>query len=108
MRRCFLLSCLLLTMLTLASCATIRRDRCYLAETRYMRMRAIFQQTNSFQRVAQAMEDEQWARCEVNSFRYRLRKDLGLEDEQFNALMADLEPAHEQLDFYPGTVERVP
>lgn len=91
-----------------SSCATIRRDRCYLGETRYLGMKAIFEQTGSYQRVAQAMKDEQWADCEINSFRYRLRNDLGLAGKDFDALVAEIEPNSKQLDFNPGRVERVP
>ena len=93
---------------SLSSCAAIRRDRCYLAETRYLGMKAIFEQTGSYQRVAQAMNDEQWATCEINEFRYRLRKDLGLEGEEFRALVTEQEPPREELEFNPGRVEGVP
>ena len=91
-----------------SSCATVRRDRCYLGETRYLGMKAIFEQTGSYQRVAQAMKDEQWADCEINSFRYRLRNDLGLNGKDFDALVTEIEPDAKKLDFNPGRVERVP
>lgn len=105
-----ILACLILAAVAAgaSSCATIRRDRCYLAETRYLGMKRIFEQTGSYQRVAQAMKDEQWADCEINSFRYRLRNDLGLTGKDFDALVAEIEPDAEKLDFNPGRVERVP
>jgi hypothetical protein len=96
----------MLAILALGSgCATIRRDRCYLAETRYMAIRAIFEQTGSFQRAAQAMNDEGWAHCEINQFRYRLRKDLGLDEPEFQELFLGAEPNRKYLDFNPGRVE---
>jgi hypothetical protein len=48
-------------------CASKNPDRCYLTGTRYVAMRTIFEQTGSYQRVAQAMKDEGWAECEVRS-----------------------------------------
>lgn len=89
----------------LASCAAARRDRCYLPETRYMGMKFIFTETGSYQRAAQAMKDEQWATCEVNEFRRRLRADLGLQGPEFDELFEEHEPNRRQLDFNPGRVE---
>lgn len=88
------------------SCARYRRDRCYLAETRYMIAKDLFEQTGSYQRVAQAMDDEGWAHCEINQFRYRLRKDLKMDGEEYDALFATYEPNRESIDFNPGRVER--
>lgn len=96
---------LLLIVVAASSCARYRRDRCYLAETRYMAMKALYEQTGSYQRVAQTLQDEQWAHCEVNQFRYRLRKDLGLEGAEFDDLFASAEPSRRSLDFNPGRVE---
>lgn len=96
-----------LTLLT-SSCSWISRDRCYVEETRYMAMKAIFEQTGSYQRAAQAMKDDGWAHCEVNTFRYRLRKDLGLEGPEFDELYPALEPARGELDFNPGQVGKSP
>lgn len=87
-------------------CASWKRDRCYLAETRYMLMRDLFIETNSYQQVAQSMKADQWSRCEVNTFRYRLRKDLELEGEEFKQLTAELEPNRSEIEFHPGRVER--
>ncbi|MCC6546469.1 hypothetical protein IT570_04810 [Candidatus Sumerlaeota bacterium] len=98
----------LISACALSSCARVKRDRCYLEETRYMEMRAIFEQTSSYQRVAQAMKDEGWAHCEVNQFRYRLRKDLLLDEPEFDALFASEEPPRSELDFNPGRVEHLP
>ena len=105
----YLLLGLSLTLLagTTTSCAWYRRDRCYLEETRYMSVRAIFEQTGSYQRAAQAMEDEEWSHCEINQFRYRLRKDLELEGPEFEQLLATEEPIRGELDFNPGRVEHV-
>lgn len=89
----------------LTSCAIIQRDRCYLPETRYMAMKAIFTSTGSYQRVAQAMEDEGWARCEINTFRYRLRKDLGMDDPEYDILFRERTVDRKDLDFEPGRVE---
>ncbi len=89
-----------------SSCATFRRDRCYLAETRYMLMKSLFEQTGSYQRAAQAMNDEGWAHCEINQFRYRLRKDLLIDGPEYDALFPEYEPARAELDFNPGRVER--
>ncbi len=97
---------LLMTVAVLGtSCATIRRDRCFIAEQRYMAMRAIFEETGSYQRVAQAMNDEGWAHCEINQFRYRLRKDLGIEGEEYDELFVTYEPDHKTIDYNPGVVE---
>jgi hypothetical protein len=104
MRALLTLSVLLL-LATTVGCATVRRDRCYLAETRFIAMKSIFKQTGSYQRVAQAMNDEGWAHCEINQFRYRLRKDLALEESQFDELFETAEPNREMLDFNPGRVE---
>lgn len=103
--RLFPLATLIAIVALTGSCATIRRDRCYLAETRYMAMRAIFEQTGSYQRAAQAMNDEGWAHCEINQFRYRLRKDLGMDADDFDALFVTAEPNRKFLDFNPGRVE---
>lgn len=90
-----------------SSCAVVRRDRCYVSTPRYFAMRAIFESTGSYQRVAQAMDDEGWAHCEINHFRYRLRKDLGLDDPEFDYLFTEYEPSRKTLDFNPGRVEDV-
>lgn len=90
----------------LAGCAALKRDRCYLAETRYMAMRAIFEETGSYQRAAQAMDDAQWSHCEVNTFRYRLRKDLGLADREYDPLFVEREPSRKGLGYNPGRVEK--
>lgn len=71
-----------------------------------MAMKAIFEQTASYQRAAQAMKDEGWAHCEINQFRYRLRKDLNLLDAQYDTIFRDSEPPRDELDFNPGRVER--
>jgi len=89
-----------------AGCATKTPDRCYLTGTRYVAMRTIFEQTGSYQRAAQAMKDEGWAQCEINAFRYRLRKDLNLETEEFRQLLDTAEPPAGTLDFNPGSVEK--
>lgn len=89
-----------------SSCAIVRRDRCYLAETRYLAMRAIFESTGSYQRVAQAMDDEQWSHCEINTFRYRLRKDLMMDSKEYDILFQEYEPSRQRLDVNPGRVER--
>lgn len=91
--------------LFMAGCATIRRDQCFIHQYRYEAMKSLFLQTGSYQRVAQAMADEGWARCEVNSFRLMLRKDLGLEGEEYQALFRDLEPGDGELDYHPGFVQ---
>lgn len=96
---------LVVGMLTGTGCATVRRDRCYLAETRYLAIKAIFEQTGSYQRAAQAMNDEGWSHCEINQFRYRLRKDLEMDDEEFREVFGASEPNREYLDFNPGRVE---
>lgn len=70
-----------------------------------MSMKALFEQTGSYQRVAQTLNDEGWAHCEINQFRYRLRKDLGLEDPEFDDLFVVAEPPRGALDFNPGRVE---
>lgn len=103
MKRCTVILILMLVLHT--GCATIRRDRCYLAETRYLVMRALFESTGSYQRVAQAMQDEGWSHCEVNTFRYRLRKDLQMDGPDFDALFVEVEPVRSSLDFNPGRVE---
>lgn len=89
----------------IAGCAMIRRDQCYVHQYRYDAMKSLFIQTGSYQRVGQAMADEGWARCEVNAFRHMLRKDLGLEGEEYNALFDEMEPSRAELDFHPGHVE---
>lgn len=106
MRRFALLLLLVLLPVLTASCAILRRDRCYLAETRYIAMRNVFEQTGSYQRVAQAMDDEQWATCEINQFRYRLRKDLGMAQPEYDRLFFELEPAEPATEFEPGRVEK--
>ncbi|MCC5875067.1 MAG: hypothetical protein JJU11_02500 [Candidatus Sumerlaeia bacterium] len=90
--------------LYMVGCATIRRDQCFIHQYRYDAMKSLFLQTGSYQRVAQAMADEGGARCEVNSFRQMLRKDLGLEGEEYRALFRDLEPGDGELDYHPGYV----
>lgn len=85
-------------------CALWRRDRCYLHQWRYDSMKAVFEETGSYQRVAQAMADEGWARCEVNTFRYSLRKDLGLEGPEYDELFETEEPEPRSLDFHPGYI----
>ncbi|CAN5453521.1 hypothetical protein BH09SUM1_BH09SUM1_06620 [soil metagenome] len=99
-------SLLLAAALLLGGCATVKRDRCYLPENRYIAMKAIFEQTGSYQRAAQAMEDEEWSHCEINTFRYRLRQDLHMDDPQFDSLFLDTEPSHKGLGVNPGRVER--
>lgn len=99
---------LLIAILFASACASVKRDRCFLPETEYLRMRTIFDTTGSYQRVAQAMEDDQWSHCEVNSFRYRLRKDLGLEAPEYDDLFVQYEPSRQGIDYNPGRVERVP
>ena len=90
-----------------SSCASVKRDRCYLAETRYMTIKQVFEQTGSYQRAAQAMEDSGWSHCEKNSFRLRLREDFDMNDKQFDAVFAEMEPERRKLDFNPGRVEKV-
>jgi hypothetical protein len=68
-------------------------------------MRAIFEETGSYQRVVQAMADEGWHRCEINTFRYQLRKDLELEGPEYDELFVELEPYKGEIDFHPGWVE---
>ena len=104
-RSSLFLGVILLLAIAVASCAAFRRDRCYLAETRYMAMKSLFEQTGSYQRVAQALNDEDWAHCEINQFRYRLRKDLGLEGPEYDELFVEAEPPRGALDFNPGRVE---
>jgi hypothetical protein len=94
--------------LTLTGCVAVKRDRCYLAETRYIPMRQLFEETGSYQRVAQALNDEGWAHCEINSFRYRLREELQMEGEEFDELFITAEPNRRFLDFNPGRVEAIP
>jgi len=66
--------------LLLAACAGWEGDRCYVPVDRYAAMKELFVATGSMQRVEDAMEDENWAACERNQFRYLLRKDLYLDD----------------------------
>lgn len=103
---------LLLTIIifgALTSCASIRRDRCYLSETRYLQMKQVFETTGSYQRAAQAMNNWGWAHCEINQFRYRLRKDLELDAPEYDFLFdGNYEPSRNDLDFNPGRVEKVP
>ncbi len=106
MRKSYLsLALLFSAMMILSSCATYRNDRCYMAEVQYIAMRELFEETGSYQRVGQAMKDAAWAHCEINQFRYRLRKELGLDDSQYDVLFVMEEPNRNQLDFNPGRVE---
>lgn len=54
-------------------------DRCYLPMARYQPLKEIFQETGSMQQVEEIMEEEKWAQCERNQFRYYLTRDLYLE-----------------------------
>lgn len=96
------LTILLCAISLLGGCALWRRDRCYLHQSRYDSMKALFEETGSYQRVAQAMKDEGWARCEVNTLRYSLRKDLGLEGPGYDELFETEEPDPRALGFAPG------
>ncbi|MCC7392971.1 hypothetical protein IT571_11515 [Candidatus Sumerlaeota bacterium] len=108
MRPCTLLAVSLTIILVASSCARFKRDRCYVEETRYMEMKAIFEQTGSYQRMAQAMKDQGWAHCEINQARYRLRKDLELDDAEAEVIFNEQEPSRSGLDFNPGRVEHLP
>ncbi len=71
---------ILVATLALGGCAFMTGGRCYIDDARYFRMKELFLQTNSLQQVEQSMQDEGWSVCERNEFRYRLNKDLDLED----------------------------
>ncbi len=89
---------LLLLALGTISCA--RADKCHVEEPRYQRMRLLFERTGSFQRVADAMKDEKWPRCERNEFAYRLRKDLFLNPEDFEYVPVGKEPTFADRSWY--------
>lgn len=69
-----------------------RADRCYVDDLRYQRMRTLFEQTGSYQRVADAMRDESWALCEQNQFRYQLTQDLFLKPEDLAVVPPGSDP----------------
>lgn len=97
---------ILASFLTLgSSCSYIQNNRCFLAETRYMAMRDVFEGTGSYQRTIQEMNEAGWARCEINQFRYRLRKELGLDSDQYDNLFLLTDPDPKNLDDYPGVVK---
>jgi len=79
------------TLSVFTGCA--RQDKCFIDDTRYTRMRTLFEKTGSYQRCIDAMNDEQWPRCERNEFAYRLRKDLFLNEEDFVHVPVGKEPA---------------
>ena len=95
----------LLLVVGASGCATFRQDRCFLEQWRYTSMKVLFEETGSYQRVAQAMNDEGWALCEINSFRYQLREELGLVGPTYDRLFVEYEPYEGQLDFRPGHVQ---
>jgi len=105
-QRAAILGIIILTVAA-TGCRAVRRDRCYLAETRYISMKALFESTGSYQRAAQAMEDAQWSHCEKNTFRLRLREDLDMNEPEFDQLFQEVEPSRKELDFNPGRVEKV-
>lgn len=107
MKKLYFMALLVATVLG-SGCASVKRDRCYLPELRYRAMNVIFEQTGSYQRVAQAMKDEGWAHCEINTFRYRLRKDLDLVGAEYDDLFAEMEPPRKLLEYNPGRVEKTP
>lgn len=89
---------LLAAVALLSSCFSLRSGRCYLAETRYLAIKQIFIETGSYQRAVQAMRDDQWSDCEIDQFRYRMRKELGLEGPDFQRLQNGEALRKEQLD----------
>jgi hypothetical protein len=76
----------------LLGCA--HNDRCVLSEPRYGRMKRLFMETGSYQRVLDSMKDEGWRDCERNEVQFRLRKELFLNDEDFATVPVGSEPVH--------------
>ncbi|MBI5153609.1 hypothetical protein HZA57_00090 [Candidatus Poribacteria bacterium] len=74
----------------LTSCARKEGDKCYLPMDRYRAMKDVFEESGSIQRAEQAMEENQWAACERNQFRYMLAKDLDIEGLQAEVEIDDL------------------
>lgn len=80
----------LLVLLGLTGCFGLAKGRCYIDDARYLRLRELFVQTGSLQRVENQMQSEGWIACERNEFHYRLVKDLDLENR-----MESLDPQPE-------------
>ena len=93
LRRSAAILLLFSTFAVFSGCA--RQDRCFIDDPRYARMKTLFVQTGSYQRCIDAMNDEQWPRCERNEFSYRLRKDLFLNEEDFVLVPVGKEPPND-------------
>ena len=65
---------ILIIFLISLSCSWHQEERCWIADTRFLAVQQLYDQTGSLDVVIQTLNDKDWKQCEINEAVYRLKK----------------------------------